>query len=259
MNQVKCPDCGETYCEDLQSCPNCGCPNDNWRTKQYQQALNGIEAPIKDARLKKKYVIFLIVLCMLIVGICSFFIGASLKSNPKQTAMSVDTTLIKKTIKDSLDEVYRTVMQKQVEEEKIKEEREEQTRQEEERKRTGKDIDITLNAYFDGRHFHNIESNYGIFRSRYLYYLKSERITIPEGKVWVFKGFDINGYVAEALVGKDTGDGWISDTDRYNLKNHEVFTLMGGTSIRIILVVKPEDPQQINSVCHFKEKDMDDL
>ena len=29
MNQVKCPDCGETYCEDLQSCPNCGCPNDN--------------------------------------------------------------------------------------------------------------------------------------------------------------------------------------------------------------------------------------
>ena len=34
MNQVKCPDCGETYCEDLQSCPNCGCPNDNWKPKQ---------------------------------------------------------------------------------------------------------------------------------------------------------------------------------------------------------------------------------
>lgn len=60
-------------------------------------------------------------------------------------------------------------------------------------------------------------------------------------------------------MGKDTGDGWISDTDRYNLKNHEVFTLMGGTSIRIILVVKSEDPQQINSVCHFKEKDMEYL
>ena len=26
MSQVKCPDCGETYPEDMQSCPNCGCP-----------------------------------------------------------------------------------------------------------------------------------------------------------------------------------------------------------------------------------------
>ena len=26
MSQVKCPDCGEMYSEDLQSCPNCGCP-----------------------------------------------------------------------------------------------------------------------------------------------------------------------------------------------------------------------------------------
>ena len=37
MNQVKCPDCGETYCEDLLSCPNCGCPNDNWKPKQEEQ------------------------------------------------------------------------------------------------------------------------------------------------------------------------------------------------------------------------------
>ena len=37
MNQVKCPDCGETYSEDLQSCPNCGCPNDNWKPKQEEQ------------------------------------------------------------------------------------------------------------------------------------------------------------------------------------------------------------------------------
>ena len=26
MSQVKCPDCGELYSEELQSCPNCGCP-----------------------------------------------------------------------------------------------------------------------------------------------------------------------------------------------------------------------------------------
>ena len=37
MNQVKCPDCGEMYSEDLQSCPNCGCPNDNWKPKQEEQ------------------------------------------------------------------------------------------------------------------------------------------------------------------------------------------------------------------------------
>lgn len=37
MNQVKCPDCGETYSEDMQSCPNCGCPNDNWKPKQEEQ------------------------------------------------------------------------------------------------------------------------------------------------------------------------------------------------------------------------------
>ena len=33
MSQVKCPDCGEMYSEDMQSCPNCGCPNDNWKPK----------------------------------------------------------------------------------------------------------------------------------------------------------------------------------------------------------------------------------
>ncbi len=30
MKQVKCPDCGKIYYEDLQSCPNCGCPNDEY-------------------------------------------------------------------------------------------------------------------------------------------------------------------------------------------------------------------------------------
>jgi uncharacterized membrane protein YvbJ len=30
MKQVTCPDCGKTYNEDLQSCPNCGCPNDEY-------------------------------------------------------------------------------------------------------------------------------------------------------------------------------------------------------------------------------------
>lgn len=38
MSQVKCPDCGEMYSEDMQSCPNCGCPNDNWKPKQEEQA-----------------------------------------------------------------------------------------------------------------------------------------------------------------------------------------------------------------------------
>lgn len=37
MSQVKCPDCGELYSEELQSCPNCGCPNDNWKPKQEEQ------------------------------------------------------------------------------------------------------------------------------------------------------------------------------------------------------------------------------
>lgn len=258
MNQVKCPDCGEAYSEDMQSCPNCCCPNDNWKPRQNQQALTDFQEPIMSARRKKSYAVFFVILCMLIVGVCSFLIGASLKFNPKQTAMSVDTTLIKKRLKDSLDEVHRVALQKQVEEEKIKEEREEQARQEEERKRIGKDIDITLNAYFDGLRFHNIESNYGIYKSRYYYQLESQRITIPKGKVWVFKGCDIDGRVTEAIVGKDTGGGYISGTDRYDLRNHEAFTIMGGTSIRILFVVYSE-PQQINTVCHFKEKDMEDL
>lgn len=37
MSQTKCPDCGEMYSEDMQSCPNCGCPNDNWKPKQDEQ------------------------------------------------------------------------------------------------------------------------------------------------------------------------------------------------------------------------------
>lgn len=59
-------------------------------------------------------------------------------------------------------------------------------------------------------------------------------------------------------MGKDTGGGYISGTDRYDLRNHEAFTIIGGTSIRILFVVYSE-PQQINTVCHFKEKDMEDL
>lgn len=108
-------------------------------------------------------------------------------------------------------------MQKQ-EEEKQEEDRERQARQEEERKRIGRDIDITLNAYFDGMRFHNIESNYGVYESRFYHQLKSQLITIPKGKIWVFKGFDIDGRVEEAIVGKSDGDGFISSTDRYDLK-----------------------------------------
>lgn len=37
MSQVKCPDCGELYSEELQSCPNCGCPNDSWKPKQEEK------------------------------------------------------------------------------------------------------------------------------------------------------------------------------------------------------------------------------
>ena len=255
MEQVKCPDCGEVYSEDIQSCPNCGCPNDNWKSKPNQQGLT--ERATISVGWKKYQVVFIIV-CMLIVGICSFFIGTSLKSNPKQAVMSVDTTLIKKAIKDSLEKNHRAVLQKQIEEANMEREREKQARQEEERKRMGTDIDITLNAYFDRRHFHNIGSNFGVYKSLDYYYLESQRITIPKGKVWVFKGCDIDGHVTEAIVGKDTGGGYISGTDRYDLRNHEAFTIMGGTSIRILFVVYSE-PQQINTVCHFKEKDMEDL
>lgn len=37
MSQVKCPDCGELYSEEIQSCPNCGCPNDSWKPKQEEK------------------------------------------------------------------------------------------------------------------------------------------------------------------------------------------------------------------------------
>ena len=37
MSQVKCPDCGELYSKELQSCPNCGCPNDSWKPKQEEK------------------------------------------------------------------------------------------------------------------------------------------------------------------------------------------------------------------------------
>ena len=120
MKQVKCPDCGEVYSEDIQSCPNCGCPNDNWKSKPNQQGLT--ERATISVGWKKYQVVFIIV-CMLIVGICSFFIGTSLKSNPKQAVMSVDTTLIKKAIKDSLEKNHRAVLQKQIEEANMERER----------------------------------------------------------------------------------------------------------------------------------------
>ena len=48
MNQVKCPDCGEMYSEDLQSCPNCGCPNDNWKPKQETNESNSLEEDFNE-------------------------------------------------------------------------------------------------------------------------------------------------------------------------------------------------------------------
>lgn len=48
MNQVKCPDCGEMYSEDLQSCPNCGCPNDNWKPKQETNESSSLEEDFNE-------------------------------------------------------------------------------------------------------------------------------------------------------------------------------------------------------------------
>lgn len=259
MSQVKCPDCGEMYSEDIQSCPNCGCPNDSWKQNQ-QTSPDTKGLPVSK---KKKYsIVFCVALCVFAVGVSSFLIGVSINPKSKQTAMSVDSALINKIIKDSVSKI---ALQKQTEEERLEEEdrqaekRKEQARLEEERKRVGTDIDITLNAYHDGLHLRNIESNYGVYKNRHYHYLESQTITIPEGKVWVFKGFEIEGDIYEAIVGKDDGDGYISGNDRYDLKSHEAFTLIGGTSIRILIVVRPGKPQQINSVCHFKEKDMEYL
>lgn len=99
MDQVKCPDCGEKYSENMQSCPNCGCPNDNWKPNQKRQVLMDSKEHAVSSGMKKHYIAFFIVICMLVVCFCSFLIGFSLKSNPKQTAMPVDSTLIKKSYK----------------------------------------------------------------------------------------------------------------------------------------------------------------
>lgn len=52
MNQVKCPDCGEMYSEDLQSCPNCGCPNDNWKPKQEDKSNSKKPTATKENTIK---------------------------------------------------------------------------------------------------------------------------------------------------------------------------------------------------------------
>lgn len=37
MKQVKCPDCGTEYSANLKACPECGCPNDEWGTREAEQ------------------------------------------------------------------------------------------------------------------------------------------------------------------------------------------------------------------------------
>lgn len=154
MSQVKCPDCGEAYSDEMSSCPNCGCPNDSWKQNQ-QTSPDTKGLPVSK---KKKYsVVFCVALCVFAVGVSSFLIGVSINPKSKQTTMSVDSALINKIIKDSVSKI---ALQKQTEEERLVEERKEQAMLEEERKRVGTDIDITLNAYHDGLHLRNIESNY---------------------------------------------------------------------------------------------------
>lgn len=49
MKQVKCPDCGESYSIELKSCPNCGCPNDEWQPPhQEEQQENEVRQDVKE-------------------------------------------------------------------------------------------------------------------------------------------------------------------------------------------------------------------
>lgn len=54
MNQVKCPDCGEVYSENMQSCPNCGYPNDNWKPQTEEIKEQQQEKPNSETSSKRQ-------------------------------------------------------------------------------------------------------------------------------------------------------------------------------------------------------------
>lgn len=54
MNQVKCPDCGEVYSENMQSCPNCGCPNDKWKPQTEEVKEQQQEKPNSETSSKQQ-------------------------------------------------------------------------------------------------------------------------------------------------------------------------------------------------------------
>ncbi len=50
MKQTTCPDCNAAYAVNEQSCPNCGCPNDNYQPQQEEPQLKASEEIVNSCK-----------------------------------------------------------------------------------------------------------------------------------------------------------------------------------------------------------------
>lgn len=107
-----------------------------------------------------------------------------------------------------------------------------------------KEIIITMNAHSDASGaMSNLSGSYGVYQRQYNI-LRTNPISVPEGKVWIFKQF-VNNSTVRIFKSKSfitaLDDGYIPEiSERHLLDNmNESFTFIGGASIQGYIEISP--------------------
>lgn len=132
-----------------------------------------------------------------------------------------------------------------------------------ESKSNPKDIVITMNAHCNTMgEMSNMSGSYGVFQKQYDI-LRTNPITIPKGKVWIFKQYKNNStvriYTSKSFI-TALDNGYIPEgSKRHYLENmNEAFTFIGGTEIQAYIEVIPTREGDIAIEFNFVEKDAED-
>lgn len=123
-------------------------------------------------------------------------------------------------------------------------------------------IVITMNAHCNTMgEMSNMSGSYGVFQKHYDI-LRTNPITVPEGKVWIFKQYKNNStvriYTSKSFI-TALDNGYIPEgSERHYLENmNEVFTFIGGAEIQAYIEVIPTREGDIAIEFHFIEKDIE--
>lgn len=136
-----------------------------------------------------------------------------------------------------------------------KKDEEERARQEEIKKREGTEIVITLHANRTGRNISSFTGNYG---AKFVNdeCLRTNKITVPTGKVWIFKKYELSGnlyqpHIADTRTFMYNYRGTTGDV----IEQHSMFKKMGGETFFIDLALSYNKDTPVDLKVYFIEKD----